>query len=43
MKFCCGSNDAIKNFKIEKKNQFFSNLIFNKIVIFPNITDFSEN
>ena len=41
MKFCCASNDAIKNIKNRKKNdQLFYNFFFNKIVIFPEITDF---
>ena len=39
MKFCCASNGAIKNFKIAKTNQLFYNFFFNKIVIFPKITD----
>ena len=41
MKFCCASNGAIKNLKIaRKKNQLFYNFVFNKIIIFPKITDF---
>ena len=34
MKFCCASNAAIKNVKIPRKNQLFSQNIFNKIAIF---------
>ena len=35
MKFCCASNAAIKKVKIaRKKNQLFSQNIFNKIAIF---------
>ena len=37
MKFCCTSNGAIKNLKIARKKTIF---FFNKIVIFPKITDF---
>ena len=41
MKFCCASYGANKNLKIaRKKNQLFCNFFFNKIVIFPKITDF---
>ena len=41
MKFCCASNGAIKNLKIaRKKNQLFYHIFFNKINIFPKITDF---
>ena len=44
MKFCCASNVAIKNLKIaRKKSTFFQIFFFNKIVIFPKITDFFEN
>ena len=40
MKFCCAFNGAIENFKIARKNQLFLQFFFNKIVIFPKITDF---
>ena len=40
MKFCCASNGAIKNQSQEKKSTFFTIFFFNKIVIFPKITDF---
>ena len=41
MKFCCASNAAIKNVKIaRKKNQLFSQNIFNKIAILKKNTDF---
>ena len=41
MKFCCASNGAIKNLKLaRKKINFFTIFFFNKIVIFPKITDF---
>ena len=39
--FCCASNAAFKNVKIaRKKNQLFSQNIFNKISIFQITTDF---
>ena len=40
MTFCCASNDAIKNLKIARKKYTFLQFFFNKIVIFPKITDF---
>ena len=40
MKFCCASNSAIKNVKIARKKINFFTIVFNKIVIFPKITDF---
>ena len=40
MKFCCASNAATKNVKIARKKSTFSQIFFNKIVIFPKITDF---
>ena len=40
MKFCCASNGAIKNLKIARKKINFFTIFFNKIVIFPKITDF---
>ena len=43
MKFCCASNGAIKNFKIARKKYTFLQFFFNKIEIFPKITDFFEN
>ena len=43
MTFCCASNGAIKNLKITRKKSTFLHLFFNKIVIFPKITDFFEN
>ena len=43
MKFCCASNAAIKNFKIARKKFNFLSFFFDKIVIFPKITDYCEN
>ena len=40
MIFCCASNGDIKILKSQEKNQLFYNFFFNKIVIFPKITEF---
>ena len=40
MKFCCASNGALKNLIIARKKLTFLQFFFNKIVIFPKITDF---
>ena len=43
MKFCCASSGAIKNFKFARKKSTFLSFFFNKIVIFPKITDVLKN